>query len=101
MSISVTSLAEVWIEIELQNTMLNAEKSLPLRKCGLKSKASGISILSTAVTSLAEVWIEIRRNWHSGWKKEVTSLAEVWIEILNKNVTAPIAAGHFPCGSVD
>ena len=34
---SVTSLAEVWIEIELQNTMLNAEKSLPLRKCGLKS----------------------------------------------------------------
>ena len=53
--------------------------SLPLRKCGLKSKASGISILSTAVTSLAEVWIEI----------------------LNKNVTAPIAAGHFPCGSVD
>ena len=33
---SVTSLAEVWIEIELQNTMLNAEKSLPLRKCGLK-----------------------------------------------------------------
>ena len=36
MSISVTSLAEVWIEIELQNTMLNAEKSLPLRKCGLK-----------------------------------------------------------------
>ena len=75
--------------------------SLPLRKCGLKSKASGISILSTAVTSLAEVWIEIRRNWHSGWKKEVTSLAEVWIEILNKNVTAPIAAGHFPCGSVD
>ena len=37
MSISVTSLAEVWIEIELQNTMLNAEKSLPLRKCGLKS----------------------------------------------------------------
>ena len=32
----VTSLAEVWIEIELQNTMLNAEKSLPLRKCGLK-----------------------------------------------------------------
>ena len=36
MSISVTSLAEVWIEIELQNTLQNAEKSLPLRKCGLK-----------------------------------------------------------------
>ena len=97
----VTSLAEVWIEIWGMGVAVWVYQSLPLRKCGLKSKASGISILSTAVTSLAEVWIEIRRNWHSGWKKEVTSLAEVWIEILNKNVTAPIAAGHFPCGSVD
>ena len=79
MWLQVTSLAEVWIEIALFN----------------------VSLFIFLVTSLAEVWIEIRRNWHSGWKKEVTSLAEVWIEILNKNVTAPIAAGHFPCGSVD
>ena len=53
------------------------------------------------VTSLAEVWIEIALFNVSLFIFLVTSLAEVWIEILNKNVTAPIAAGHFPCGSVD
>ena len=57
--------------------------------------------MSISVTSLAEVWIEIFLMRSEKLAHSVTSLAEVWIEILNKNVTAPIAAGHFPCGSVD
>ena len=57
---SVTSLAEVWIEM------------------------SGVSPLQkpAVVTSLAEVWIEIWIILISMHLKFVTSLAEVWIEIL-------------------
>ena len=75
---SVTSLAEVWIEIRHQWW---------LYKSGL-------------VTSLAEVWIEISRFHWSGTEQVVTSLAEVWIEIVPGSVSKR-ACGHFPCGSVD
>ena len=35
--IDVTSLAEVWIEIVFATDLQNCLRSLPLRKCGLKS----------------------------------------------------------------
>ena len=37
-AVSVTSLAEVWIEIIEFNWIGEEEESLPLRKCGLKSE---------------------------------------------------------------
>ena len=55
----VTSLAEVWIEIEVDLT----------------------AIAIPSVTSLAEVWIEISAYNHNSTPFIVTSLAEVWIEI--------------------
>ena len=56
---SVTSLAEVWIEIGEDWT----------------------SYKNGSVTSLAEVWIEIQYWSGTQYIKRVTSLAEVWIEI--------------------
>ena len=58
---TVTSLAEVWIEMELP-------KEAHWR---------------VFVTSLAEVWIEIIKRPLRRKKGKVTSLAEVWIEIRN------------------
>ena len=57
--ISVTSLAEVWIEIYIYHR----------------------EILPFVVTSLAEVWIEINEINSFSCNFIVTSLAEVWIEI--------------------
>ena len=76
---TVTSLAEVWIEIAY--------------KVGREVHFN--------VTSLAEVWIEIlKRSTDRRWSL-VTSLAEVWIEICNENPLILVTRGHFPCGSVD
>ena len=58
--LSVTSLAEVWIEIG----------------------TAFAKIHMMWVTSLAEVWIEIASVSLSSVSAFVTSLAEVWIEIL-------------------
>ena len=55
----VTSLAEVWIEINIQNTGNTGIKSLPSRKCGLKFHLNLYRLKCVLVTSLAEVWIEI------------------------------------------
>ena len=38
---SVTSLAEVWIEIFVASCQIALQRSLPLRKCGLKSRRTG------------------------------------------------------------
>ena len=57
----VTSLAEVWIEIECNTPVAE----------------------NIEVTSLAEVWIEISLGYEASNKGiAVTSLAEVWIEIV-------------------
>ena len=97
---TVTSLAEVWIEILKRSTD---------RRWSL-------------VTSLAEVWIEIEDEALEELERIVTSLAEVWIEIpdyaeeqgnssslpLRKcglkykiNKISQYIGCHFPCGSVD
>ena len=75
----VTSLAEVWIEIDTHMT--------------------GCLLLS--VTSLAEVWIEIERDCQTIRRTLVTSLAEVWIEIASGYLLRCIPDRHFPRGSVD
>ena len=97
---TVTSLAEVWIEIAY--------------KVGREVHFN--------VTSLAEVWIEIlKRSTDRRWSL-VTSLAEVWIEIPDyaeeqgNSSSLPLRKcglksrimqksrgthRHFPCGSVD
>ena len=58
-NIAVTSLAEVWIEMQEAGSIMETGE----------------------VTSLAEVWIEICRKVCRGYQRGVTSLAEVWIEI--------------------
>ena len=58
-NIAVTSLAEVWIEIEGDDGDDDPEESLPLRKCGLKFPETDQQSNPSFVTSLAEVWIEI------------------------------------------
>ena len=75
----VTSLAEVWIEIDLQS----------------------IRLFAPVVTSLAEVWIEISRKDGKDSGRRVTSLAEVWIEIYFISYWSFCKYCHFPCGSVD
>ena len=76
---SVTSLAEVWIEIRVNLRNHSPLLSLPLRKCGLK-------------------FGEYRQKYIYYM---VTSLAEVWIEIKTAQRESPGDPGHFPCGSVD
>ena len=87
-NIAVTSLAEVWIEIESGSKRSVISQSLPLRKCGLKFAAFGSLRRGEVVTSLAEVWIEIVSMNNASGKLAVTSLAEVWIEIANCAATS-------------
>ena len=99
--IIVTSLAEVWIEIQTPYFFTSFH----------------------FVTSLAEVWIEILNSISGNTLQRVTSLAEVWIEIavavllssalkslplrkcglkyLCVSAWGPPEESHFPCGSVD
>ena len=119
----VTSLAEVWIEIEgNEETIQELKCHFP---CGSVdwNKWVFATVYVLCVTSLAEVWIEISQSFRHihpvhrhfpcgsvDWNMRstdvaiqlpVTSLAEVWIEITRRcrNITDWIR--HFPCGSVD
>ena len=65
LSDTVTSLAEVWIEIDKRKHLYH-----PI-----------------LVTSLAEVWIEIQSPLRPPERHPVTSLAEVWIEIVGMQNT--------------
>ena len=78
-AVFVTSLAEVWIEIE----------------------ENGAFPVPTTVTSLAEVWIEMILDLIDLRNYNVTSLAEVWIEMYKYQNDSSVGIGHFPCGSVD
>ena len=98
---SVTSLAEVWIEIVSSTLYLPCTWSLPLRKCGLKYVHGYYNFPWQYVTSLAEVWIEITATGRGYLYRAVTSLAEVWIEIEGNEETIQELKCHFPCGSVD
>ena len=55
----VTSYAEVWIEIYSSFFSSMNISSPPTRRCGLKSFTSPSISKPNAVTSYAEVWIEI------------------------------------------
>ena len=78
---SVTSLVEVWIEMEVRIRPRRIPRSLPLWKCGLKSDPLFVDPEPDVVTSLVEVWIEIEVVVHHIAPRFVTSLVEVWIEI--------------------
>ena len=99
--LTVTSLAEVWIEIFNIYSLRFGDLSLPLRKCGLKYLSNIFDDRNLLVTSLAEVWIEIpvlshndaasSRHFPCGsvdWNS--TDFVDLWQHY-----------GHFPCGSVD
>ncbi len=98
----VTSLAEVWIEIASAGPAFDPNKSLPLRKCGLKFEAWGwpYEYISHFPCGSVDwnIFDEIRKtgpfshfpcgsvDWnrtaeHYAECRKVTSLAEVWIEI--------------------
>ena len=76
---TVTSYAEVWIEI-------NISFAAPERK---------------PVTSYAEVWIEIDLRLIDVKTSTVTSYAEVWIEISDKIREELTEDGHLLRGGVD
>ena len=78
----VTSLAEVWIEIDTHMTgcLLLSVTSLAEVWIEIDTHMTGCLLLS--VTSLAEVWIEIRILQDLFYLVLVTSLAEVWIEMI-------------------
>ena len=83
---TVTSFAEVWIEISLLMHRLIFSGSLPSRKCGLKLLSVCSNTSPCPVTSFAEVWIEIRIQCIVLLKQlRVTSFAEVWIEMFQKH----------------
>ena len=78
-TLSVTSYAEVWIEI-----------FIPFRIFRKKQ-----------VTSYAEVWIEITTTKGVIKKENVTSYAEVWIEIDLNDYIDPGVYCHLLRGGVD
>ena len=74
----VTSLAEVWIEIICSRCVMETASSLPLRKCGLKSKEY-------------EFILSLHRS---------LPLRKCGLKSLNWSVQQSCRC-HFPCGSVD
>ena len=100
----VTSLAEVWIKITIQECMREDSKSLPLRKCGLKFPNRTLIVLAVGHFPCGSVdWNVIgfsiallvcchfpcgSVDWNASTSSvlrkpaRVTSLAEVWIEML-------------------
>ena len=74
----VTSLAEVWIEIQLLRQQKLWITSLPLRKCGLKSGQWWVGYLPAGHFPCGSV----------DWNRHLS-------EMVMRQV------GHFPCGSVD
>ena len=82
---TVTSFAEVWIEISSSFHWLIFLLSLPSRKCGLKLRLPANVWRYALVTSFAEVWIEIINGSREKLQQRVTSFAEVWIEIPTFN----------------
>ena len=75
---SVTSLAEVWIEILYSPANASTASSLPLRKCGLKYSI---------------IILDERISWS-------LPLRKCGLKCLKELKTINIHC-HFPCGSVD
>ena len=81
--ISVTSLAEVWIEIDITIfRVFSSSPSLPLRKCGLKLSSSSMEYASSSSLPLRKCGLKFFKYLQASLFSVVTSLAEVWIEIL-------------------
>ena len=78
---SVTSLAEVWIEIGEDWTSYKNGSVTSLAEVWIEIQYWSGTQYIKRVTSLAEVWIEISKVVTDNEDEAVTSLAEVWIEI--------------------
>jgi len=77
----VTPRAGVWIETSyLAGTAIYANKSRPVRACGLKQIQTVFPILLCRVTPRAGVWIETDIRNHFEAAGIVTPRAGVWIE---------------------
>ena len=77
------------------------ESSLPLRKCGLKSNSSSITVTRSPSLPLRKCGLKFYDYIIYHRVLFVTSLAEVWIEMVNLMYGSPNFTCHFPCGSVD
>ena len=121
----VTSLAEVWIEIDIVYLRKIFKAVTSLAEVWIEINERIYQNITDMVTSLAEVWIEIDGGIevhtvdvpslplrkcglkYAGHTRliqsdQVTSLAEVWIEITPAgNEISILRDSHFPCGSVD
>ena len=97
---TVTSLAEVWIEILLISCKKCSHDVTSLAEVWIEISRSVFVPLGAIVTSLAEVWIEMGYDAVGSTDGFVTSLAEVWIEI-SEGCRSIYGRCHFPCGSVD
>ena len=80
--ITVTSLAEVWIEIVSMNNASGKLAVTSLAEVWIEIANCAATSSAVIVTSLAEVWIEIMRTEVLWLTRRVTSLAEVWIEMI-------------------
>ena len=83
---SVTSLAEVWIEIAIKEITDMMDKVTSLAEVWIEIFNISVNGTSGSVTSLAEVWIEMFQQLRRYDTGTVTSLAEVWIEIILQSV---------------
>ena len=81
----VTSLAEVWIEIERDCQTIRRTLVTSLAEVWIEIVCIQRNNCTNTVTSLAEVWIEILTRHPVDSSSSVTSLAEVWIEILSRS----------------
>ena len=107
LTVSVTSLAEVWIEMQPgilssvseyrhfpcgsvdwndcnPDTVCLSCQSLPLRKCGLKSSDNQIWLLELWSLPLRKCGLKSFVSTYAITAHAVTSLAEVWIEIHSR-----------------
>ena len=97
---TVTSLAEVWIEIDEIEYSGEGEVSLPLRKCGLKYLIKQQFHFAGLVTSLAEVWIEIALQRLLQKPLQSLPLRKCGLKLFEEGLNL-LECCHFPCGSVD
>ena len=119
----VTSLAEVWIEITLLRGWRNDERSLPLRKCGLKcpfeTTLYGVTshfpcgsvdwnIFNNLRQKIKNLSLPLRKcglKWNTCWSPWLLSLSLPLRKCGLKFASVPDLiysyGRHFPCGSVD
>ena len=96
----VTSLAEVWIEINTVAKLTKNENVTSLAEVWIEMFCASLGYNLFLVTSLAEVWIEIGTVCRVEEDDRSLPLRKCGLKfqfVLHKQA----ALSHFPCGSVD